>query len=582
MWARIWPELQPFKLKLFFVLLAGVLVSGLKSTTGPLLGSLTDAWEKGNQELAWQIPVALACGWLMIGAGRFINMFWTKYIVDTVIINLRRKLMDKYLRLSFSYRESLSKGSGGLISHLINDLQIVHENLPRISDLFSQPALVLISIVIIAFIDLKFLFMIFALILVIPIILKKFSRSLRKYGHRNQQIMEELTSTLKESLDGAQVIQSFNLEGEMKKRFDSGATQFLRTRRSILKREEAAGPMAESVLAVALATTLYILGLQISHSDGVEVSSFIEFITASGFLADGLKKSQYAYIRLQQAAVAIKRMESILQAPSSETTSKKKFPKQKFPKNWSAIEYRNVSFSFENGREVLSGLNFSIHRGEMLAIVGSSGSGKSTLVNLLERFYEPQWGQILIDEIPITEIELKDLRKNIALVTQDIFLFSDSIENNIRLGSLTKQVKQESGVVEAAEMANAHSFISAIQGSYASRVGEKGSRLSGGEKQRISIARAIYKDAPILILDEATSALDSESELEVQKGLDQLMQGRTSLVIAHRLSTLVKADRILVLKDGAIFEQGRHEELIALSGEYARFYQMQSRGNHKS
>jgi ATP-binding cassette subfamily B protein/subfamily B ATP-binding cassette protein MsbA len=210
----------------------------------------------------------------------------------------------------------------------------------------------------------------------------------------------------------------------------------------------------------------------------------------------------------------------------------------------------------------------------VVALVGESGSGKSTLVNLLERFYDPSSGEILIDHCPINQFDLKELRANVALVTQDVFLFRDTIARNIQAGDFTKDI---AGVEAAAKLANAHGFISATPKGYQSPVGERGGFLSGGEKQRVSIARAIFKDASVLILDEATSALDSVSEMEVQKGLNHLMEGRTAFVIAHRLSTIFTADRILVMKKGEIVEDGSHEELLAKGGEYHNFFQLQTK-----
>jgi ATP-binding cassette subfamily B protein/subfamily B ATP-binding cassette protein MsbA len=221
---------------------------------------------------------------------------------------------------------------------------------------------------------------------------------------------------------------------------------------------------------------------------------------------------------------------------------------------------------------ILKNVNLEIHRGEVVALVGASGSGKSTIVNLLERFFDATSGEILIDDINIQDLNLKDLRRNVALVTQDVFLFSDTIEKNIWAGDYSRNVKD---VVSMAKLANANDFIMKMPHGYQSRVGDRGNLLSGGEKQRISIARAMFKDAPLLILDEATSALDTASEIEVQKGLDHLMEGRTALVIAHRLSTIQKADKIVVLRQGEIVEVGTHQDLLANKNEYYRFHSLQ-------
>jgi ATP-binding cassette subfamily B protein/subfamily B ATP-binding cassette protein MsbA len=242
-----------------------------------------------------------------------------------------------------------------------------------------------------------------------------------------------------------------------------------------------------------------------------------------------------------------------------------------FPKDWQEIEFRNVTFAFAK-EQILKNINLKLHRNETIALVGSSGSGKSTLANLLQRFFDPQGGEILIGGIPIKNFALHDLRRNIALVTQDVFLFNETIERNIEMGHLGDSSAK---VKAAAKLANADGFILNTPKGYETSVGDFGNRMSGGEKQRVSIARAILKDAPILVLDEATSALDSESEQEVQKGLNQLLIGRTAMVIAHRLSTIARANRIVVLKKGEIIEQGNHSQLLERQGEYYKFYQMQ-------
>jgi ATP-binding cassette subfamily B protein/subfamily B ATP-binding cassette protein MsbA len=287
-------------------------------------------------------------------------------------------------------------------------------------------------------------------------------------------------------------------------------------------------------------------------------------------MADSVKKVQDSVVRLQQSAVALERMDEIL-------NDKRIVPQighpVGFPEHWREIEFRNVSFSYGD-TVVLRKLNLTIKRGEQVALVGSSGAGKSTLINLLPRFFDPTEGEILVGGVNIADMKLDELRSNIALVTQDVFLFSDSVERNIWSGDFAKPVV---GVRDAARLANADQFIQSSEQGYTTRMGERGARFSGGEKQRISIARAIFKNAPILILDEATSALDSESEQEVQKGLDSLVQGRTALVIAHRLSTIAKCDRILVMDKGEVIEEGSHNELMVRQGAYYRFFQLQSR-----
>ena len=300
------------------------------------------------------------------------------------------------------------------------------------------------------------------------------------------------------------------------------------------------------------------------------VGDFLSFVTAVFMLTDSVKKVQGGFIKIQQSAVALERLHSIMEEKN--VVPQIESPKP-FPEHWKDIQFRNVSFRYES-TDVLRNVNLTIKRGESVALVGSSGAGKSTLINLLPRFFDPTVGEVLIGGTPISEMPLAELRSKVALVTQDVFLFSDSVKKNIWSGDFTKSPTEVEG---AAKLANAHNFIEANPEGYEARVGERGARFSGGEKQRISIARAIFKNAPILILDEATSALDSESELEVQKGLDSLMRGRTALVIAHRLSTISKCDRIIVMDKGEIIEEGSHNELMVRQGAYYKFFQLQSR-----
>jgi ATP-binding cassette subfamily B protein/subfamily B ATP-binding cassette protein MsbA len=355
----------------------------------------------------------------------------------------------------------------------------------------------------------------------------------------------------------------------MRRRFETQVDDYLGSRRKIISREEASGPVSESLAAVFIAAVMIYLGYRAINGQ-FTIGNFLSFMFAIGLLQDSTKKLQDSFIRLQQCAVAVERLNAILEDTNivPEIASPRSFPN-----NWDEIEFRNVTFRYDQN-DVLNNVNLKIKRGERVALVGSSGAGKSTLINLLPRFFDPVSGKILIGGTPIDEMSLAELRQHVALVSQDVFLFSDSVERNIWSGDFSKTID---GVKPAAQLANADVFINRNPDGFKARVGERGSMFSGGEKQRISIARAIFKDAPILILDEATSALDSESEQEVQKGLDHLLEGRTALIIAHRLSTIANCDRIIVLEKGQIVEQGSHEMLMARQGPYFRFSQLQSR-----
>jgi subfamily B ATP-binding cassette protein MsbA len=565
----LWPQLRAHRLRMVLIVVSGILVSAFKSAIPALIRELSNVWHAKDAHLALEIPLAITVVWIIVSALRYYHMYWMLYISEIVAVNLRRKLMNKYLTLNLGFFQTFVRGSGGLISRMLNDIGVIQGGFQKLADVVREPFLVIFSFGYLIYLDWKLTLFVAAGGPLITAILRKFARSLRKYSKQNQESMEDLTQILKESLDGTRIVQSFNLQNEMRARFENQATDFLKTKRHIISREEASGPVSEALSSFFLSLLLIYIGHEVIK-DNLDDGAFLGFIAAITFMSDSVKKIQGAFIRLQQSSVALERLQSIFD--ESSIVPEIAAPRA-FPDDWDTIDFRNVSFRYDQN-VVLKNVNLTIRRGEQVALVGSSGAGKSTMINLLPRFFDPTDGEILIGGVPIDEISLSDLRGNVALVTQDVFLFSDTVERNIWSGDFSKSVD---GVESAARFANAHDFIIKDPQGYHARVGDRGSRFSGGEKQRISIARAVFKNAPILILDEATSALDSESELEVQKGLDSLMEGRTALVIAHRLSTISKCDRILVMDKGEIVEEGSHNELMVQKGAYHRFFQLQSR-----
>lgn len=576
-WKKLVPELLAHKSRLFWIFILGVFVSALKAMTPELLNRLVnDAWGqsstggtlgKFDEHLAVVYPIIMALIWTLSGIGRYFHVYWIKYTADVVAIKLRKDLMDKYLALDLSFFQKFVRGSGGLISRMIMDISVIQDGIHKFADVVREPFMVMFAFAYLIYIDWKLTIFVLISAPLITGVLRSLARSLRKYGHMRQESLEDLTKTLKESLDGTRVVQSFNLEEEMRRRFAVQSEEYLKSCRKILSREEAAGPVSESLAALTLAALLIYFGQQILQSR-LTIGDFTGFTFAIGLLQDAIKKLQNGYIKLQQASVALERIHDVMASTPKVSEIAQPVP---FPQDWSTIDFKNVSFRYDD-RDVLKNVNLTVKRGELLALVGSSGSGKSTLVNLLERFFDPVEGEIFVGGVNIKNLSLESLRKNIALVSQDVFLFSDSIEKNIALGNPDRPVSE---ILQSAQQANAHEFILQTPEGYATRAGDRGAHLSGGEKQRVSIARALFKNAPILILDEATSALDAESELEVQKGIDSLLVGRTAFVIAHRLATVKHADRIIVMKNGEIVEEGTHLSLADKRGEYAKFLSLQ-------
>ncbi|MBV2169084.1 MAG: ABC transporter ATP-binding protein/permease [Bdellovibrio sp.] len=560
-------ELKPHKKTIIIIAITGVAYALASARVALLTKSLFDALSASNhQEILRLVPIMLGLA-LVTALGRYYHIYLMNYIAECVVQSIRQKLQQKFMRLNLSFHNNYAAGSGGLISRILNDIRTIQDGLRVVADIFLHPLLFLLLLGNLFYIDWK---LTLATLLMVPIvggILKSISRSMRKYIPRERDAMEYMTSTIKESLDGVRVIQSFNLENDMADRLIKDSDKYLDIRKTVYKRQEAAGPATEFIATVIVLGVLLYTSYEVAAGRSTP-GTFIGFITSLLMINQPIKRFQEAYVRIQEVTISVQRIFAIIEDPSEVPESPINKP---FPKDWKKITYKNVSFSY--GKDlILKNINLEIRRGEVVALVGASGSGKSTIVNLLERFFDATSGEILIDDVNILDINLKELRRNIALVTQDVFLFSDTIEKNIWAGDYSRN---RADVMAMAKLANAHDFILRMPQGYESRVGDRGNLLSGGEKQRISIARAMFKDAPVLILDEATSALDTASEIEVQKGLDHLMEGRTALVIAHRLSTIQKADKIVVLKNGEIAEIGTHSNLLSQQGEYFRFHSLQ-------
>ncbi|MCX7978054.1 MAG: ABC transporter ATP-binding protein/permease [Bdellovibrionaceae bacterium] len=568
---RLLRELTPHKKRLLVVAVTGASYAVAYSQMMLMLKNIYDSFEAGQQG-----PIVTVSGVTLGIAGvvaisRYLHIFTMNYLAELVVNQLRLKLQAKFLRLNLTFHNSHS--SGALLSRVLNDVKVVQDGLRLVADLFREPLLLLLLLSNLFWLNWKLTLIILIVLPFLLWFLRQISRSIRKYVEWGQENLERVTSIIKESLDGIRTIQSFNLEKVMEKKLFTESKNYLDIRKKVHARIEVMSPVVE-FLATAI-----ILGIFIYFSIEIASGQF----TAGGVIAyigslmatnQPIKKLQESYVRIQETLVSLKRIYTILDDPTEVPQAGKNL---QFPENWERIRFENVSFGFGNSI-VIKNINLEIKKGESVALVGESGSGKSTLVNLLERFYDPTTGKIKIDEVDIRDISLTELRSHIALVSQDVFLFRDSIENNIRSGDLSNESRDLKDVTIPSY---SEDFIKQLPEGPQTLVGERGNLLSGGEKQRISIARALYKNAPILIMDEATSALDSASEREVQAGLEMLMRGRTSIVIAHRLSTIRNCDRIYVLKSGTIVESGSHDELLKMRGEYWKFWNLQNSSDSK-
>ncbi len=380
--------------------------------------------------------------------------------------------------------------------------------------------------------------------------------------------MGELYSSIHEMLSGISIIKAFIREKNEIERFEKENDKFYHTQQKFIRVDARSSPMMEFIGSLAVAFILWYGGKDVIN--GVWTSgSFVAFLTAAFSMYTPIKNFAQTNSIIQQAAAGAERIFEIL---DHQPTVKERGNPAILDSFKSEIRYDNVSFGYRPEREVLSGINLTIKKGEILAVVGPSGSGKTSLINLLLRFYDPQTGRILIDGMDIKDLSFESLRSKIGIVTQEVLLFNESVRYNIAYG---KMGASEEEIIDAAKAANAHSFITKMPGGYDTMIGERGIKLSGGERQRLSIARAILKNPPILLLDEATSSLDAESEKLVQEAIENLMVNRTVILIAHRLATVKKSDRIIVLERGVIVEQGKHEDLLKNEGVYSRLHNLQ-------
>jgi len=484
---------------------------------------------------------------------RYIFMFNIRSLAEGKAVKTREVLMEHYLSLDARFKNSLSDGSGGLISRILNDVVIYQEGIKRLADLLKEPFLIFFSIAYLFFINWKIALFLLVGLPPILIIIRNLAMSLRKHSSKSQETMESVTMTLKEGLDGARVIHSFNLEKIILGKFKMHTKSYLKTIKKIITREELSGPLTESLSSIIFCGSFLLIAYLVQH-ENLTFGEFTGIATAIALLTEASKKTQTAFIRIQQASVAKERIDSII---GTDTNTKKLSGLKSFPNKLSRISFEGVTVKVGK-KEILKSFSFATSSQKTIALVGPSGSGKSTLLNCIDTYILPSCGDIKFNEQSILDTDPVDLRKHISLVSQDPFLFNTSVFENLKYA---KQDLTEEEAHEALKLSNAD-FILSLPNGIHTQVGEGGSRFSGGEKQRLSIARALVKNSPILLLDEATSALDTQSEKEVQKGLDSLKEGRTCFVVAHRLSTIMEADTILVMSEGQIIEQGSHEDLI--------------------
>ena len=497
---------------------------------------------------------------------RMVQNYVMQYCGLKVLERLRDELFQKMVLLPMRFYEDAQVGM--LMSRVINDVVLIRASMPALIMLVRQIFTVIFLIGVAFYQD---SFLAFWALVVMPVAFFPFvyfGRRMRHLSRKGQAKLADISVLLQEIFSGIRVVKAFATEEREAERFDKENRRLLALALKQTLASEFSSSTMEFMGAVAGALVIYYGGTQVIEGASTP-GTFFSFLTATIMLYDPVKKMSNSNNEIQKALAGAERVFEILDSPDIFIEKDGTVP---FSKEFDSLVFENVSFCYPDGTCALDAINLTVKRGERLAIVGPSGGGKTTFVNLIPRFYEPTEGRILLNGRPLEEYTLKTLRRSIAMVSQDSFLFNLSVSENILYG---QEEAGENALKEAAKAAYADGFISSLLEGYDTLVGERGAKLSGGQKQRLTIARAIVKDAPLLILDEATSALDSESEGIVQKALENLMQNRTSIVIAHRLSTILNADRILVMNCGRIVGQGKHEDLLTSSPLYAKLHAIQ-------
>ncbi len=510
------------------------------------------------------VPVAIVVLAMLRGVGAYLGNFYMGRVGLSVVNDLRQAVFSHMVHLPQKYFDD--KNSGELVSLIIYNIEQVTGSVTRASKILFQDGLSVIFLLgFLLYYDWQLTLIFTAVIPILAGLIYFASRYFRRVSRKIQRAVGKVTHIATESFQGIKLVKSYNGEHYENQRFKDATNENLR----FGIKYERVGAAQTPVLHIVIASALAVLFLLVLLFWEDTAAAAVAYVTYAGMIAKPFRNLSTVNAIIQRGLAAAETIFGTL-----DTTPAKDNGTKSLESVDGAIEFNNVSFHYQQDQHALSELSLSIKPGQTVALVGPSGSGKSTIANLLLRFYDPQQGSITIDGQNITELSLKSLRQNIALVNQQTILFNDSVKANIAYGNDYCNIDTERAV-EAANNAYAHHFIAELEHSYETEIGEAGDKLSGGQRQRIAIARALYKNAPILVLDEATSALDNESEKQIQSALDNLKQGRTTLIIAHRLSTIENADKIVVLEKGKIVEQGTHQQLLAENGAYAGLYNSQ-------
>lgn len=566
---RLLQYIKPYALPFVLGMIAAIPSGSMDGIIAWLAGEgIQRVFIGSDRHLIYYVPLVVLAVVACQGIFRFIESYTIRLVGSSAIRDLRNEMfchLEKQPLLFFQ-----SQSSGVMISRMTNDIGLIENAISQTFQSMISRTITVISLATVLILQ-SWMLSIIALgilsLIVIPVSI--FGKKIRKSSRGGQEAIGDLVSVLSESIQGAKIVQSYNLEDFQTARFLATNQSFQSNTMKAVRSEAVLSPILAMIGALGIASVMWVAGYQIMHKH-MELGALTSFVIALLLLYSPIKNIGRINGILQPALAAAQRVFEVLDTEPNLADAQQAI---ELKDGMHSIKFENVYFQYPgHSNMVLKDVSLEIPPGMMVALVGLSGSGKSTMANLVPRFFDVTSGQLSLDGIPIKEISLHSLRSQIALVTQDNFLFNTTVEENIRLGRLDATQEE---LEQASKAAYCHDFIVELKDGYKTMIGERGVRLSGGQQQRLAIARAFLKNAPILILDEATSSLDNESEAMVQKALNHLMEGRTVIVIAHRLSTVRHADKIIVLEDGQIVETGTHQSLVDADGHYSRLLKAQ-------
>ena len=522
--------------------------------------------EGSNDVLIFMVSIIIIT-FLLKNIFNYLSMFFITFLKNGVIKDFRNDIYNKIIKLSMSYYSEKKKGD--IVARISSDvLEIDNSFLSVFELIIKEPLMILFTLISMYLISPELTGFVLIFIPLSAFFISIVGKSLKRKSLKVQKEQGLFISLVDETLNGLKIVKIFNAENAFSKKFSESTKRLYKFSNSVINRKNLASPLSEFLGICSITAILWYGGMMVLKENSLDASTFLVYLGLAYNILTPAKALSKASYKVRKAYGAAERVFQII--------DDKRYLKSSndiYLENFnSSIDFENVSFAYEN-EEVIKNLSFKIRKGETIALVGQSGSGKSTIANLISRFYDISDGKIKVDGKNIKEINLTSLRKLIGLVTQDSILFNDSIKNNLLIGN---ESANDEDIIEALKIANAWEFVKDLPNTIDANIGDSGNKLSGGQKQRISIARAVLKNPPIMLLDEATSALDSESEHLVQIALDNVMKNKTSLVIAHRLSTVQNADNIIVLEKGKVIESGKHKELMAEGGVYSNLVRMQT------